>query len=523
MNDPALPLALPAYTAARTLSVRRQAVMAAMAISFLWLAATAWLRPLTLPDEGRYAGVALEMLRSGHWAVPTLDGLPFFHKPPLFYWITACAMSVVGQVEWAARFASLLAATLGAGAIYALVYRWSGRRLARLTLLVLLTQPLWFIGAQFADMNMLVAGCISATIALLAHAALKMHDGLPWRRALLAAYAFAALGVLAKGLIGAVIPALVMLVWLAMLKRWRTIMALLWVPGIAVFIAIAAPWFARMQWEFPGFFHYFIVVQHFARFALGGFNNAEPFWFYAAALTVLSLPWVVWLGLALKRGYWQRVSQEPVLALMWAWLAVVVVFFSLPQSKLIGYVLPAVPPLACLIADAAALVRKSRLRATTALATVLCLGVVAGVAWHPLPTHRHMAQALAARRLPSEPVVFIDDYFYDLPFYADLHATPLVVDDWASPEMLMRDNWRHELADAAAFVPRTAANHLIDDAALAARLCAATRLSWVIATDAVAPRYPFLKWAEAIETNNGSTLWRVDRSAPRLARSLGCR
>ncbi len=56
-----------------------------------------WLRPLALPDEGRYVGVAWEMVRSGHWLVPTLDGLPYFHKPPLFYWITATSLSWFGN------------------------------------------------------------------------------------------------------------------------------------------------------------------------------------------------------------------------------------------------------------------------------------------------------------------------------------------------------------------------------------------------------------------------------------------
>src|SRR4051812_27566503 len=78
---------------------------------FAWLAATAWLRPLSLPDEGRYVGVALEMLWSGNWLVPTLDTLPYFHKPPLFYWVTAASLATFGINEWAARLGSLLAAT----------------------------------------------------------------------------------------------------------------------------------------------------------------------------------------------------------------------------------------------------------------------------------------------------------------------------------------------------------------------------------------------------------------------------
>ena len=84
---------------------------------FAWLALTAWWRPLMSPDEERYAGVAWEMLHSGDWLVPRLDGLPFFHKPPLFYWITAAAMKLLGVGEWPARLPSLLGGTLAASAL----------------------------------------------------------------------------------------------------------------------------------------------------------------------------------------------------------------------------------------------------------------------------------------------------------------------------------------------------------------------------------------------------------------------
>ena len=97
---------------------------------FIWLAVLAWLRPLTAPDEGRYVGVALEMLRSGDFWVPRLDRLPFFHKPPLFYWIGAAAMRVFGISEWAGRLPSILGATLAAGALLVFLRRWSDGRSA---------------------------------------------------------------------------------------------------------------------------------------------------------------------------------------------------------------------------------------------------------------------------------------------------------------------------------------------------------------------------------------------------------
>ncbi len=201
-------------------ATRRQSVLTVLLI-LAWLAATAWARPLLIPDEGRYVGVAWEMMRSGDWLTPTLNGLPYFHKPPLFYWITSASMSVLGMHEWAGRAAPLLGATLGAFALFAFTRRWVGERAARYTLLALLAQPLWLVGAQFANLDMLVAGCIAATVLLLADAAMSAERGLPFRRALLGAYAMAALGILAKGLIGAVLPALVVIVWLALTRRWK--------------------------------------------------------------------------------------------------------------------------------------------------------------------------------------------------------------------------------------------------------------------------------------------------------------
>src|SRR5262249_62308798 len=98
---------------------------------FLWLAALAWLRPLSLPDEGRYVGVALEMLWSGNWLQPTLDTLPYFHKPPLFYWLTAASLGTVGTNAWAARLGSLLAATACAVSLHQFLWRWAGQSHAR--------------------------------------------------------------------------------------------------------------------------------------------------------------------------------------------------------------------------------------------------------------------------------------------------------------------------------------------------------------------------------------------------------
>ena len=396
-----------------------------------------------LPDEGRYVGVAWEMIRSGDWSTPALNGLPFLHKPPLFYWITAAAMSAFGAGELAARAAPVIGASLGAMSMYYFTQRWCGDRTARFVLIALLVQPLFYLGGQFANLDMQVAGSISATILLGAHAALKQESGQPYHRYLLAAYAMAAIGVLAKGLIGAVIPAVVLICWLMMRGQWPTLRSFLSLAGMAVFLGLSAPWFLLMQWRFPGFLDYIFVVQHFQRFTTGGFNNALPYWFFAAVLLVLSLPWLPWLFRLFSLRHVAHPRLGSVRLLMVLWVVLVVAFFSIPQSKLIGYVIPAVPPLAFLIGDGfATLARPTRMEQqiwwsgaviamTVNIATVIVLTI------RPLQSARDLAIELSLQRRPQEPVFMVSHYYYDLPIYARLEQSVSVVGDWSSPDVLV--------------------------------------------------------------------------------------
>jgi 4-amino-4-deoxy-L-arabinose transferase-like glycosyltransferase len=486
-----------------------------LALVVLWLGATAWWRPLMLPDEGRYASVALEMLRSGDWLTPTLNGLPFFHKPPLFYWISGAAMMLTGSNELAARAASLVGATMGAMALYLFVRRWCGMASARRAVTVLAVQPLFFLGAQFANLDMLVAGCITATVLALAHAALGFEAGKPDRRALWLGYGLAALGVLAKGLIGFVLPAMVVGLWVIARRRWRSLLALLSLPGAILFLLLAAPWFVLMQQRFDSFLHYFFVVQHFQRFAAGGFNNVQPFWFYPAVLAGCSLPCILWSRQVLTRGYWRA---EGVLGdvrlLMALMVGCVTFFFSLPQSKLVGYVLPAVPALAWLMADAgqrAEASRKSQLwwKGSLAISSLIGLGVVLALTVNTRYSARHMGQVLKAQRLPGEPVYMLKEYVYDLPFYARLEQPVRIVDDWRSPDIARRDNWRREVIDAGAFDPAQAAHVLLTPQALPAALCGKDA-AWVVG-DAQAPQLlPLLARIPPVFAEHGQTLWRLD-------------
>ena len=493
----------------------RRRTCAAGVLILVAFACTAGLRPLLLPDEGRYVGIAWEMLRSGEWLTPTLDGLPFFHKPPLFYWVTAAALALFGTNEWAARAAPLLGAWIGTFGMYLFVRRWRDERTAVMTALVLVVQPLQYLGGQFANLDMLVAGFITATILLLAHAALQAERGVRARGALLAAYACAGLGVLAKGLIGALLPALVVATWLLLRRRGRDLAALASAPGMLVFAAIAAPWFLAMQLRFDGFLDYFIVEQHFRRYVASGFNNRQPFWFFPAVLLLLSAPWVPWVVRGLRQQTVVGARADPLRLLMLTWLVLVVLFFSLPQSKLVGYVLPAVPPLAFLVATIggeAAVGSRRAWYASVAASAAVCLATVGYFATHDVHSSRAVAYRLRAERLPGEPVFMLARYDYDLAFYAHLHAAVGVVDDWSDPAARNADNWRRELLESADFLPAAALRRLIPRERLPALLCAAPA-SWIVGSPADAKAFPFLASAEVVWSRRDVQLWRVRRGA----------
>ncbi|MGJ7503972.1 ArnT family glycosyltransferase [Variovorax sp. ZT5P49] len=488
-----------------------------IAALFAWLLATAWLRPLMAPDEGRYGGVALAMLHSGDWLVPRLDGLPFFHKPPLFYWIGAAAMSVTGPVEWAARLPSVLGGGAAAASLFFFLRRWTTVPQALLSTVVLVTTPFFFLGAQFANLDMLVAGCISATVLLAAGAAMAKEREEPWRALLAGAYLFAAAGLLAKGLIGLVLPAMVIAIWCAATRRLATLRLALWLPGWAIVLVVAGPWFVAMQMKYPEFFDYFVITQHFRRFASSGFNNEHGFWFYLPVLAGFTLPWFAWVFVPRGKDGTARPRLSDVDWLMWIWLAVIVVFFSLPRSKLVGYVLPALPPLAYLIAQRVLAGRVPetllpKVRAMALGAAAVCIACVVAISILSSPPGTRLRLPAGQAVAPGDQVLMLDSYYYDVPFYWHLREPVLVSDDWKAAALDTRDNWRKEIFDAGRFEPERAARTLIDHTQLAATLCV-PRTTWLVGSNTAQLAHPWLFRTQLVAVNDGVAAWRFAGSA----------
>ena len=479
-----------------------------LALLALWLLATLGLRPLLLPDEGRYAEVARAMWHGDLW-VPTLNGLPFFHKPPLFYWLDIAALQLVGSNVFAGRFGSALGAWLMGASLFLAMRRWHGVRSARIALGVLATTPFFFVGGQYANHDRLVGGLITAAVLALARALdAPPRVELRW---LVVGWVLCALAMLAKGLIGIVLPALVIGPWLLAQGRWRQLLKLLHPLGLLAFALVGLPWFVAMQWRYPGFFDYFVMEQHFRRFAQTTFNNVHGAWFFIAVMPLLTLPWSAWLPAAVRCLSGPRAAAQAgppaTLALYAWWIVAIVGFFSIPSSKLVGYALPALAPWCALIALAIATGTTRIWRGLMAASAVACVAIVAVAAWKAPNSNRALALTLASGIAPADRVVMVDEYYYDLPFYARLVRPVVIASDWADPEIPKRDNWRKEVFDAARFDPALARDLLRPLTELPRMACGASAVWFVVPAGNVA-RVSGLPGAARMFADRRTELWR---------------
>ncbi|MFD0928195.1 ArnT family glycosyltransferase [Methylophilus glucosoxydans] len=488
-----------------------------LAVTLLWLGIAAVCRPLTLPDEGRYVGIAWEMLTSGNWAIPHLDGLPYFHKPPLFYWITAASFKLFGPSLLASRLASLLAALLMAIALYWFTARHLDKKTAVLAFVALVTQPFFFASAQFANLDMLVASMIAMTIMLAAEFIWSIEQGQLERKYLCMAMVFAAGGVLAKGLIGMVLPVLVVGGWLLVSRRLASLKYFLWWPALVLFFLMASPWFLCMESQFKGFLEYFFIHHHVQRFTGTHFNNQQPFWFYLPVLLALTLPASLWLTRLRKREV-QRWSsrQQDVAWLMVCWLALILLFFSIPVSKPLGYIMPVLPAMAVLTAMG---MRQAwqhrfpkRLWVTFLAAAVTCVIAMGMVIQHAQKTASFL---LATKVQPlvskQDQLILLNKYQFDLMFYLRLSHPAWMVADWRTAEYeVLDDSWEKELIEAKHFDPQTAANQLLTESVLTQHVCQLGRKQavWVAGDSGNASHLPMLAGIAPIATVRDHYLWR---------------
>ncbi len=317
--------------------------------SVLWLGTIGY-RKLIMPDEGRYAEIPREMVASGDWLTPRLDGLKYFEKPALQYWATAAAFTLFGEHQWTARLWSALTGLLGILATWFTARRLWGGGAALGGAGVLAGSLLYGLIGHVNTLDMGVSFFLSA--AVFAFVLAQHDDASPRenRNYMLAAWLAAALAMLSKGLIGLVLPGTALIVyslWQRDFSSWRRLHL---VPGLALFAVVAAPWFVAVSIANPGFAQFFFIHEHFQRFLTKEAGRYQPIWYFLPILIVGMAPWLI----ALFSAPWSAARREPLqrfqpLRFLLVWIVVVFCFFSVSDSKLASYILPLFPALAALI------------------------------------------------------------------------------------------------------------------------------------------------------------------------------
>jgi 4-amino-4-deoxy-L-arabinose transferase-like glycosyltransferase len=307
--------------------------------------------PLRNPDEGRYAEIPREMIASGDWVTPRLNGVPYFEKPPLVYWAVAACEEVLGPGEWSLRLTPALFALAGILTAYGATRRIYGRDAGFWAAVVLGTSLLYLALGELLILDMAVSVLMSATLFCFI-LGVREEPG-PTRRWLFyGLYASAALATLTKGLMGFLVTGAVMFTWLLVFNQWRRLKPIHLASGAALFLTIAAPWHLIVSSRNPGWAHFYFVYEHWERFTSAGHGRYQPFWFFIPIVLLGLFPWTGFLWASFRdalAGGWSRRRENADAWFFATWAIFIFLFFSESQSKLIPYILPVLPPLAVLI------------------------------------------------------------------------------------------------------------------------------------------------------------------------------
>jgi 4-amino-4-deoxy-L-arabinose transferase-like glycosyltransferase len=306
-------------------------------------------------DEPAYAQAAREMLRTGDWITPHFNGQPRFDKPILFYWLIALAYRVFGVTEFAVRLWSA-AAGVGLTLLLAAAARrrfgppadlWTGVAFVTCLLTALL--------ARAAVTDMLLALFVSVTV-LAAAEALGTEGARATRKWALLAWGAAALGVLVKGPIGVLIPAMALLPALWIRGELGSLRRLLRWDAALLFAAMALPWYGLvLAANGRAFVDGFLLKHHVTRYVGVVSSHGGPLWFYLPVLLVGFFPWsgflprAVWRAWRTARRRAAEDAADRLLLICIVWAGGLLVFFSLAGTKLPSYLFPAVPALALLV------------------------------------------------------------------------------------------------------------------------------------------------------------------------------
>lgn len=379
-------------------------------------------------DEPRYAQIAHEML--GHFdsahtlkdrisacVTPYLYGHPWLEKPALYYWRAMFLYQDFGVHDWTSRLPSTSFAFIMVALIYLHMRRFRpGGHMDAAIITMACAAIIGFSRSASTDMQM----AAPLAIGLLGWYAWYETDSKFW---LYDIYFFTGLATLAKGPVAPFLALLIISAFAFLRREWSILRRSFWWPGMLLYFAMVLPWFIAVQHQNPTFFREFFLEHNLERFATEKYQHVQPFWYYIAVVLLAMMPWTVIAVRALVDGVQTSVAEW---RLRWAnrcklgancpgdafpeflviWAILPIVFFSFSKSKLPGYILPSIPPIAILTGDYLFRRRKLGLSRWVLVGHAVLCGVMTVAAllvpWFVLhgrewpPTHALVVAALSA-------------------------------------------------------------------------------------------------------------------------------
>jgi 4-amino-4-deoxy-L-arabinose transferase len=315
-------------------------------------------RDLLVPDETRYAEIPREMIAGGDWVVPHLDGLRYFEKPPLGYWVHAASILLLGENNFAVRLPSAMAVGLSALLIYMLICRvcssgdkeWNGRGILS-ALIFLSCFEVAGIG-NTAVLDSLFSFFLTATITTFYLGSEAPPGSAREKGFLLLSGVSCGLAFLTKGFLAFALPVLVLASYLVWQHRYIDLIRMSWMPILTAAL-VALPWSILIHLREPDFWRFIFWNEHIRRFIGDHVQHLESMWFFVLTAPGVLMPWT-FMAPAAVAGIREQISnrspQGRLIRFSICWLVLPFLFFSVSKGKLLTYILPCFPPFAILMA-----------------------------------------------------------------------------------------------------------------------------------------------------------------------------
>ena len=328
--------------------MQRAALVVIAVYLFLYIVPLVGVRPLFIPDETRYAEISREIIATGDWIVPRLNGLRYFEKPVLGYWLNAASILMFGENAFAARFPSAAAAGISAWMIFLLVRRFAGDYTTALLACVSFLTCLEVIvigNISILDSMFAMFVTLSMVVFFFAHRENRFQQ----KTGLFVLFGlFCGLAFLTKGFIGFALPVAAIVPFMLWERRIKELFGFSWI-AVVVAVLVVLPWGLMVHFKENDFWHYFFWTEHIKRFMSDSAQHGEPFWFYIPVIFAGALPWTVLLPAAVA-GLKNNHHGDALIRFSICWFLCPFLFFSASHGKIGTYILPCFPPIVVLIA-----------------------------------------------------------------------------------------------------------------------------------------------------------------------------